>query len=78
MHVTGPRQVGKTTMLQKMMEGVQESLAGRTAVLSMTTLSQAEISGAQASPLSINLTELKARELGAIDRDNYIIPIWVL
>ena len=29
----------------KLMKGVQESLAGRVAVLSMTTLSQAEISG---------------------------------
>ena len=46
----------------KLMKGVQESLAGRVAVLSMNTLSQAEISGAQASPLRIDLTELKARE----------------
>ena len=43
------------------MKGVQESLAGRAAVLSMTTLSQAEISGAQASPLCIELSELQTR-----------------
>ena len=46
----------------KLMKGVQESLAGRVAVLSMTTLSQAEISGSYACPLHIDLTELKARE----------------
>ncbi len=45
----------------KLMKGVQESLAGRAAVLSMTTLSQAEISGAQASPLCIELSELQTR-----------------
>ena len=34
----------------KLMRGVQESLAGRVAVLSMTTLSQAEADGAQTEP----------------------------
>ncbi len=46
----------------KLMKGVQESLAGRVAVLSMTTLSQAEISGVQSEPLSIELPHLQARE----------------
>lgn len=45
----------------KLMKGVQESLAGRVAVLSMTTLSQAEISGVQASPLCVALAELQTR-----------------
>lgn len=34
----------------KLMNGVQESLAGRAAVLSMTSLSQAEICGAEITP----------------------------
>lgn len=46
----------------KLMKGVQESLAGRVAVLQMPSLSQAEISRAQSSPLRIDLDELKARE----------------
>lgn len=46
----------------KLMKGVQESLAGRVAVLPMTTLSQAEISGVQTSPLKIDLSGLQARE----------------
>ena len=45
----------------KLMKGVQESLAGRVAVLSMTTLSQAEISGVQASPFCVALPELQTR-----------------
>ena len=46
----------------KLMSGVQESLAGRCAVLSLTTLSQAEISGCQNLPFNIELSELKMRE----------------
>jgi hypothetical protein len=46
----------------KLMKGVQESLAGRVAVLSMTTLSQAEISGVPSEPLSIELSQLQKRE----------------
>lgn len=46
----------------KLMNGVRESLAGRVAVLSMTTLSQAEIAGAEQLPLSIDLADLQARE----------------
>ena len=47
----------------KLMRGVQESLAGRVAVLNMTTLSQAEISGADMEPFTVDLNELKKRAL---------------
>ncbi len=45
----------------KLMRGVQESLAGRVAVLSMTSLSQAEISGGKTKPFAIDLEELSNR-----------------
>lgn len=45
----------------KLMRGVQESLAGRVAVLNMTTLSQAELSGADMEPFTVDLNELKKR-----------------
>ena len=45
----------------KLMRGVQESLAGRVAVLSLTSLSQAEICGGQMEPFRINLDGLLAR-----------------
>ena len=44
----------------KLMRGVQESLAGRVAVLSMTTLSQAEADGAQTEPFLVELEGLPA------------------
>ena len=53
----------------RLMQGVRESLAGRVAVLSMTTLSQAEISGVQAAPLHIDLKELQMREQGRTKMD---------
>lgn len=46
----------------KLMNGVQESLAGRAAVLSMTSLSQAEICGAEITPFDIEFEALKKRE----------------
>ena len=46
----------------KLMRGVQESLAGRVAVLSMTTLSQAEISNGRMEPFSIDLESLLKRK----------------
>lgn len=46
----------------KLMQGVQESLAGRVAVLSMTSLSQAELSGAAMTPFTVDLEELLHRE----------------
>ncbi len=46
----------------KLMRGVQESLAGRVAVLSMTSLTQAEICGSEMTPFDINLEALMMRE----------------
>lgn len=45
----------------KLMRGVQESLAGRVAVLSLTSLSQAEIAGAEMQPFTIEMESLAAR-----------------
>jgi hypothetical protein len=45
----------------KLMRGVQESLAGRVAVLSLTSLSQAEISGAALQPFTVDMESLSAR-----------------
>ena len=58
----------------KLMRGVQESLAGRVAVLSMTSLSQAEICGSEMEPFSIDLDALtkRAKSRAAVDiRDIY-------
>lgn len=46
----------------KLMKGVQESLAGRVAVLSMTSLSQAEISAGRMEPFTVDLQALSERE----------------
>jgi len=46
----------------KLMRGVQESLAGRVAVLSMTSLSQAELCGSAMEPFSLELNNLQQRE----------------
>lgn len=46
----------------KLMRGVQESLAGRVAVLSMTSLSQAEVSGGKMEPFIVELSKLMERE----------------
>ena len=53
----------------QMMKGVQESLAGRVAVLSMTSLSQAELSGASMTPFEIDLEALTEREKFRIPAD---------
>lgn len=45
----------------KLMHGVQESLAGRVAVLSMTSLSQAEICGRNVEPFRVELGSLSFR-----------------
>lgn len=45
----------------KLMKGVQESLAGRVAVLSLTSLSQAEICGGTMEPFTVDLEALSAR-----------------
>lgn len=46
----------------KLMNGVQESLVGRVAVLSLTSLSQAEICGGSMEPFTVDLEALSARE----------------
>ena len=46
----------------EMMRGVQESLAGRVAVLSLSSLSQAEIYGSAAAPFTIDIESLSARK----------------
>lgn len=46
----------------KLMHGVQESLAGRVAVLSMTSLSQAEINGEDTEPFVIDIDSLSKRK----------------
>lgn len=48
----------------KLMRGVQESLAGRVAVLSMTSLSQAEIYGGAGEPFKVELESLDERKKG--------------
>ena len=53
----------------KLMHGVQESLAGRVAVLSMTSLSQSEINGADTEPFRVDLDALLKREEKALPAD---------
>lgn len=48
----------------QLMKGVQESLAGRVAVLSMTSLSQAEICGKSMAPFTVDLEALSDRAEG--------------
>ncbi len=45
-----------------LMKGVQESLAGRAALLSLTSLSQSEIEGKEALPFTLEMDALKERE----------------
>ena len=45
----------------QLMHGVQESLAGRVAVLSLTSLSQAEICGGRMTPFEVDLEKLSKR-----------------
>ena len=53
----------------KLMRGVQESLAGRVAVLSLTSLSQAEIAGREMEPFTIEMEALAARKTGREEID---------
>lgn len=46
----------------RLMDGVQESLAGRVAVLSLTSLAQAEICGSPMPPFELELDALRERE----------------
>ena len=45
----------------KLMQGMQESLAGRVAVLSLTSLSQAEMYGNNLEPFILDMEKLSAR-----------------
>ena len=53
----------------KLMHGVQESLAGRVAVLSLTSLSQAEMSGSPMEPFLVDLTALSDRSANRVPAD---------
>ena len=53
----------------KLMRGVRESLAGRVAVLSMTSLSQAEISGGTMEPFTLDMESLTVRKEGRVAAD---------
>ncbi|MCM1040297.1 MAG: ATP-binding protein [Roseburia sp.] len=53
----------------KLMQEVQESLAGRVAVLSLTSLSQAEIYGGGTQPFIVDMEELSARKKAREEAD---------
>ncbi|MBQ7917047.1 MAG: ATP-binding protein [Firmicutes bacterium] len=53
----------------KLMRGVQESLAGRVALLSLTSLSQTEINGGAAEPFAVDLEKLSLRKAGRKEAD---------
>ena len=57
----------------KLMKGVQESLAGRVAVLSLTSLSQAEIYGGLGEAFTVDLEALNGRKEGREDADTRAI-----
>ena len=57
----------------KLMRGVQESLAGRVAVLSLTSLSQAEIHGGSNEPFTVDLDALNDRKDGKEEADTSAI-----
>ncbi len=62
----------------KLMRGVQESLAGRVAVLSLTSLSQAELSDSDMKPFTVDLDSLSARrkERKAADANDIFVRIF--
>ena len=57
----------------KRMSGIQESLAGRVAVLSLTSLSQAEICGGEMQPFTLDIEELSARRKERTKADTGVI-----
>lgn len=57
----------------KLMSGIQESLAGRVAVLSLTSLSQAEICGGEMQPFTLDIEELSARRKERTKADTGVI-----
>ena len=61
----------------KRMSGIQESLAGRVAVLSLTSLSQAEICGGEMQPFTLDIEELSARRKERTAADTGVIFDWI-
>lgn len=57
----------------KLMSGIQESLAGRVAVLSLTSLSQAEICGGEMQPFTLDIEEMSARRKERTKADTGVI-----
>lgn len=61
----------------KRMSGIQESLAGRVAVLSLTSLSQAEICGGEMQPFTLDIEKLSARRKERTAADTGVIFDWI-
>lgn len=61
----------------KLMSGIQESLAGRVAVLSLTSLSQAEICGGEMQPFTLDIEKLSARRKERTEADTGVIFDWI-
>lgn len=61
------------SQVSKLMSGIQESLAGRVAVLSLTSLSQAEICGGEMQPFTLDIEELSARRKERTAADTGVI-----
>jgi len=61
----------------KLMSGNQESLAGRVAVLSLTSLSQAEICGGEMQPFTLDIEKLSARRKERTAADTGVIFDWI-
>ncbi len=57
----------------KLMSGIQESLAGRVAVLSLTSLSQAEICGGEMQPFTLDIEKLSVRRKERTEADTGVI-----
>ena len=57
----------------KLMSGIQESLTGRVAVLSLTSLSQAEICGGEMQPFTLDIEEMSARRKERTKADTGVI-----
>ena len=61
----------------KLMSGIQESLAGRVAVLSLTSLSQTEICGGEMQPFTLDIEKLSARRKERTAADTGVIFDWI-
>lgn len=57
----------------KLMSGIRESLAGRVAVLSLTSLSQAEICGGEMQPFTLDIEKLSVRRKERTEADTGVI-----